>query len=229
MCEGAAIYESDLARNAAEKADKSDLTNQEQMQRELTVTSRSETAANIALENAARHQRLSPTAIDREVELTRSQFRSPLSWTKVMYTNGLSPWILRGVIAANLRSQAWIENNIATALTSSTEQECAAYYDSHRTTFAQPMRLRARHIFFAAPPGSSPDLVERKRALAQGILDRLGRGEIFDNLAMESEDGSNKWTGGDLNFFAETRMPADFWAAVRDRHPGDPATLIRTG
>jgi len=227
MCDGAAIYESDLKRSAAERAEISDSTDQEQMQGEWTLT-RSETGANIALENAARHQGLSRAAIDREVELTRSQFRSPLSWIKVLYSNGLSPWRLRDVIAKNLRSQAWIENKIATTLTS-TEQECAAYFDSHRSTFAQPMRLRARHIFFAAPPGSPSDVVEQKQALAQGILDRLGRGEVFENLAMESEDESNKWRDGDLNFFAESRMPADFWAAVRERHPGDPAMLIRTG
>jgi parvulin-like peptidyl-prolyl isomerase len=134
---------------------------------------------------------------------------------------------LRHVIAGNLRSQAWIENKIAAELTPS-DQECTAYYDSHRNTFAEPLRLRARHVFFAAPPGSPLDLVEKKRALAQGILDRLTRGETFEKLAAESEDESNKKTGGDLNFFAESRVPADFWAAVHDQHPGDAAGLVRT-
>jgi len=45
---------------------------------------------------------------------------------------------------------------------------------------------------------------------------------------MESEDESNKKTGGDLNFFAETRVSADFWAALRGLHPGEDPILFRT-
>lgn len=225
--DGAAIYETDISRNDAEEADKRDSSNENSAQTDAKLTSRSEVGANIALEYIARHQPLSYGAIDRKLDLTRSQFRPPLSWANAMRTNGLSLWSLRYVIAGNLRSQAWIENKIAAALTPS-DQECTAYYDSHRNAFVAPPRLRARHVFFAAPPGSPPDLVERKRGLAQGILDRLAHGETLEKLAAESEDESNKKTGGDLNFFAESRVPADFWAAVRNQHPGDAAGLIRT-
>ena len=218
MCGRAGIYQSDVARNDAEEADKID-TADDQPQKASGLESRSKAGANIALEQLARNQPVSRSAIDREMELTRSQFRPPIAWAKALRTSDLSLWSLRAMMTANLRSRAWIENKLASALTTS-PQECVAYYNAHRATFAEPLRLRARHIFFAAPPGSPPDRVEEKRALAQAIMERFGNGESFENLAMESEDESNKKTGGDLNFFAETRVPADFWAALQDPTAG---------
>jgi hypothetical protein len=226
MCDGAAIYESDVARNDAEEAAKIETT-AGQPQRGSSFDSRSRLGANTALEGLARNYPVSRAVIDREIALTRSQFRSPLSWANALRTSGLSPWSLRAITTANLRTRAWIEGKVASGLTTSA-QECTAYYQSHQASFAEPLRLRARHIFFAAPPGSPPDLVEQKRGLAQSILERLGNGESFETLAMESEDESNKKTGGDLNFFAETRVPADFWAALRIRQPGDGTALFRT-
>ena len=226
MSNGAGIYESDVARNDAEEADKID-TADDQPQTSSGLASRSKVGANVALEQLARNQPVSRSAIDREMELTRSQFRPPLAWANALRTSGFSLWSLRAVTTANLCSRVWIESKLAAALTTS-PQECAAYYNSHQATFAEPLRLRARHIFFAAPPGSPPDRVEQKRALAQAIMERFGNGESFENLAMESEDESNKKTGGDLNFFAETRVPADFWAALHIQQPGDDAMLFRT-
>jgi hypothetical protein len=226
MCDGAGIYESDVARNVAEEADKVETADGEALTTPSQM-SRATVGANIALQQLARNQTIAGSVIDREIELTRAQFRAPLSWANALRTSGLSLWSLRAMTTANLRTRAWIENKLAAALTTSPD-ECAEYYNSHRATFAQPLRLRARHIFFAAPPGSPPDLVEKKRALAQAILERFGNGERFENLAMESEDESNKKSGGDLNFFAETRVPADFWAALRIQRPGDDGLLFRT-
>jgi parvulin-like peptidyl-prolyl isomerase len=90
------------------------------------------------------------------------------------------------------------------------------------------LRLRASHIFFAAPPASPPELVEQKRLAAQDVLDCLADGQKLSELARLSEDEASKRHGGDLNFFAEARMPVDFWGQIAGRGVGQPAGMIRT-
>src|SRR5207244_11524112 len=115
--------------------------------------------------------------------------------------------------------------------------------------FSQPKRIRARHIFLAAPEGSAAELMEAKRRAMQDIVTRLDHGEDFAELAAAvSEDEATKTRGGDLGFFAADRVPAEFYAAaeklpfntpprfvqshlgfhalqVTDMHPARPLTL----
>jgi parvulin-like peptidyl-prolyl isomerase len=131
------------------------------------------------------------------------------------------------MVEEHLRADSWIETEIHAALAVRPE-ECAAYYSAHSSAYTQPLRIRASHIFFAAPPGSSPALVEQKRASAQTVLDRIVSGEKFADLVVESEDEASKKRGGDLNFFSASRIPADFWAAINDGRVGQSAGMIRT-
>ena len=81
----------------------------------------------------------------------------------------------------------------------------------------------------AAPPGTSPEIVEAKRQLIDSLADRLRGGEEFESLVWEaSEDEATKSRGGDLSYFCERRIPADFFKVVSQMKVAEPPKVIRT-
>jgi parvulin-like peptidyl-prolyl isomerase len=226
LVRGVGIYECDLERAAAISDDRSPDEPEDQAGRTDGAQLLQEVATNLDAQLQARQQPVDKGAIDREVDVTRFQF-PPQIWSSALRSNQLTEWSWRCAIAENMRARSWIEAQIKTALVVS-PAECTEFYARNAERFALPMRIRARHIFFAAPPGSAPDLVKKKRAAAQGILDRLNHNEKFEDLATESEDEASKKEGGDLSFFSEARMPPDFWAAIKDRRVGEPAAMVQT-
>jgi peptidyl-prolyl cis-trans isomerase D len=89
--------------------------------------------------------------------------------------------------------------------------ECRAFYDARPKNFAQPLRLRASHLFLAAPMETPPPIIETKRELIESLSVRLARGEKFSDLVeAASEDEATKNRGGDLSYFSAFRMPPDF-------------------
>src|SRR5207248_11592460 len=93
----------------------------------------------------------------------------------------------------------------------------------------QPIRIRVRHIFLAAPEGSAPELMHAKQHAILDIAVRLGRGEDFGELATAvSEDEASKTHGGDLGFFAASRMPAEFFEAAEQLSPNAPPRFLQS-
>jgi parvulin-like peptidyl-prolyl isomerase len=81
----------------------------------------------------------------------------------------------------------------------------------------------------AAPPGTPDDVIDLKK---QGIVlayTRIAHGETLADLApLLSEDEATKKRGGDLGFFSEYRMPADFIEAVKKLRVGEISDVVRT-
>jgi hypothetical protein len=204
------IYESDINRAAAELGSGDDKAGSRMLS--LLI-------ANARARSLASREKISPGTIDAQLP---PQLRKTI-WRNV----GWSTWCLGRDVLQNARAQSWIERKIADALPV-TEKECLEYYKAHSEAYLQPARMRASHIFFAAPPGVGPEETEAKQAAAQAVSDRIARGEKFAGLVALSEDEASKKRGGDLNFFSESRMPADFWAALRGLRVGETSGVIRT-
>jgi peptidyl-prolyl cis-trans isomerase C len=66
--------------------------------------------------------------------------------------------------------------------------------------------------YLAENPGADPDKVKEK---AQGLLERVKKGENFEKIASEfSEDPGSKMKGGDLGWFGKGAMDPAFEAAA---------------
>ena len=107
------------------------------------------------------------------------------------------------------------------------DAEVQQYFQEHEAQFTQPQRIRVRHIFLAAPEGSTAEITEAKDRQMLDIAARLGQGEDFAELAATvSEDEASKKDGGDLGFFAADRVPAEFFDAAAELPPnGSPRFL----
>lgn len=226
VVEGVGIYQCDLARAMAEWDNRNpDPPNESDSVQGTQIID--VIVANLRAQRLARHERVAASEINHQVELTQFQFQ-PRAWLTALHSNGLSSRSLRCAIAQNRRAQSWIEKKIQPAMAVPAD-ECAVYYNGYPSAFVEPIRLRVSHIFFAAPPGSAPELIEAKQRAAQAIVDRIAHGEKFTALVVQSEDEASKKRGGDLNFFSQSRVPADFWDAVKGMTVGGPVALVRTG
>jgi peptidyl-prolyl cis-trans isomerase C len=180
------------------------------------------------LNDATTNQRIEAAALEREMNLLRWQMPDEKAWQQLLRRAAINPRQLQSAAARNLRERNWLESQVAPRIQPN-DDECRRYFETHRVSFAAPPRLRASHLFLAAPEGYPDEVIETKRALIGDLAKRLANGEAFPALVAEfSEDEATKKRGGDLGFFATERMlPAVFEAAQR-LQPGETSAPIRS-
>ena len=110
----------------------------------------------------------------------RHQFADDRQFRATLRGSGISQRTLRRELGDAIAGERWIENQIASQVAVS-DAEVQKYFEQHQAEFMQPTRIRARHIFLAAPEGSVPELMEAKRRAMQDIVTRLGWGRISRN------------------------------------------------
>jgi peptidyl-prolyl cis-trans isomerase C len=89
-----------------------------------------------------------------------------------------------------------------------TEQELRAEYETQVAALPK-LEYHARHILVATEP------------FAQRVVERLQKGEKFDDLAKKESMDTSKDNGGDLGWFTPDRMVKPFADAVVALKPGD--------
>ena len=185
-------------------------------------------AIDAALHALSRKEHVTPSKVARECDLVRWQFGNERTFIERMRVNGVSRKSLSTAAADNLKARQWIERRLASQR-AVTEEECRQFYRTHRDAFVLPRRLRASHLFLAAPPETPPEVVEAKRLSIESLSQRMAQGEDFSDLVAEaSEDEATKWRGGDLGFFASSRMPPEFFAAVTNLPVGGLSKPVRS-
>ena len=180
------------------------------------------------LNDAAAKEAIDSAAVGREIDLLHWQMRDEKTWHEVLQRDATNPRQLRRKAIRNLRERNWIEDQIA-PLIRPNEEECRRYFETHRAIFQEPLRLRASHLFLAAPEGYPAEVIETKRALILTLAKRLANGEAFPALVAEfSEDEATKKRGGDLGFFAAERMLPEIFEAAQRLHPGETSASVQS-
>jgi parvulin-like peptidyl-prolyl isomerase len=165
---------------------------------------------------------------ERALVTLQHQFADDRQFRAALHRSGVSQRTLRRALAEAIRGEEWIENQIASQVAVS-DAEVQKYFEQHQAEFMQPTRIRARHIFLAAPEGSAAELMQAKQRTILDVAARLGRGEDFGELAAAvSEDEASKTHGGDLGFFAADRVPAEFFAAAESLAINAPPRFLQS-
>jgi len=232
---GRGIYEADLERARTEKRDAGDNTFAERPGRFASGQGRqsaehlllkgivsAETAQSFAADEAT-----SSAEVARELDLLRWQFADERTWRAALSRSHLRLHRLRNDLATQLHTRRWLLCQ-AGAL-HSTAAEYRDFYNTYPEHFRQPERYRASQLFLAAPRETPPEVVDVKEKMIASLWERVHKGEDFFELVAEnSEDEASKARGGDLGFFSESRMPSDFFAAVRKLRVGEISQPLRT-
>lgn len=163
-----------------------------------------------------------------EVTALKHQFADEAQFRAALRRSGIFQWQLGRLVDETIAGERWIEKQIAQQLAVS-DAEMLQYFQQHEAEFTQPLRIRARHIFLAAPEGSAPEITEAKDHQMLDIAARLGQGEDFTGLAAAmSEDEASKKNGGDLGFFAADRVPLEFFDAAAELQPNGPPRFLHS-
>ena len=162
------------------------------------------------------------------MDLLRAQFPDEKTWNRALASAGLTRRSLQREVETNLRDRNWLEAQIASRIQPN-KTETRRYYDEHRSTFQEPLRFRASHLFLAAPEGTPAEVIAAKRSLIEQLSKRLAHGESFPALVAEfSEDDATKKRGGDLGYFASERMLPAVFDAAEKLHPGETSAPVRS-
>ena len=222
LAQGQGIYQANVQRDVEEMRSagggKDEYPSSDMMERSA-ITSR--LVAGAIIRSVAARERISPTALDREVGVCGSQFGDKTAWRRALRASGLSTGFFARILADHLRARQWIERQLMHQLGVSVD-EARRHYDEHLETYSQPLRFRANHLFLAAPAEAPEEAIEEKREAIASLATRISHGEDLSELAAPtSEDEATKTRGGDLGFFSKYRMPPDFVAVVAKMRVGE--------
>ncbi len=163
-------------------------------------------------------EKLGLLASDEEVDTKFSEVKSPYSpedFKKRLQERGISEEDFRRDLRRTLTAQKVLNKEISSKI-NVTDQDIAAYYNSHKPEFnlIEP-QYHLAHIIITPVPNpqvrnlkndkASNDTEARKKA--QMLVNRLESGEDFATLAMNySEDPESSSNGGDLGFSPESAL-----------------------
>jgi parvulin-like peptidyl-prolyl isomerase len=224
---GTGIYDNDIKATSEADIDAAGLTSSE-VNGDQERDALDRLVASALVKSRSSQQQITRRAVDDEIERIASQWGDRNAAIKSLGSAGLTARALRRLVSDNVRAREWIERQIDGA-TAAPMEAIRREYDEHRDGFRLPPRLRACHLFLAAPEGSPAEVIETKRKLIDSLADRIAHGEALADLVAEfSEDEATKHSGGDLNYFAANRILPEFFGTVEHLRPGDITPPIRT-
>jgi peptidyl-prolyl cis-trans isomerase SurA len=87
---------------------------------------------------------------------------------------------------------------------------------------------RLAHILLRAPESASPEQIQKLRAKAEQVLDRIRKGDDFGQLAASYSDAPDGMKGGDLGWRPLDRLPAIFAEESARLKVGEVSPILRS-
>jgi parvulin-like peptidyl-prolyl isomerase len=107
-------------------------------------------------------------------------------------------------------------------------QQVRALFEANREAMAQPERIQARHILLKVPQGADAAQVEATRQRLLALRQQITQGAEFATVAKAASEDSTASDGGDLGYFSQGRMVAEFEAAAFALKPGELSAPVRS-
>ena len=162
----------------------------------------------------------------REAERMQRQFADAAEFPRRLAAQQLTPKSLAARIYDAQLDETWVMAKIQNRLNEITPQDVRAWYDQFKETLRIPQAYHAAHIFLTRHDKTKPDRSVEIREIQRQLL---AKEMTFAQLAREhSDDDRSKALGGELGWFTQERMPADFIAAVEKLKVGQYSEPVQT-
>ncbi len=150
--------------------------------------------------------------IDAELQELIDSYGGEETFEQQLTASGLTQDDIKEDIEVNLKIEKLLEPQIEI-----TEDEMKTYFDENKDSFAQKKQVKASHILVA------------DEKTAKEVKEKLEKGEDFAELAKEySTDTASAESGGDLGFFGEGTMVAEFEEAAFSMKVNDISDPVKT-
>ena len=151
--------------------------------------------------------------VDDAVASIKSGFKTDAEFRTALQKDGKTPDDLRRAIADELSIRE-LSTQLSADVTVSKE-DIGVYYRANLEQFTVPEGIKARHILLAINPAAPAPEKERVRKRALDLIKQLNnRGDFAALAKANSDDPSNKDTGGDLGAFTRNQMVKPFEEAA---------------
>ena len=108
------------------------------------------------------------------------------------------------------------------------EDVLRGYYEDNIDKFTQEKQVKARHILFRLPTGTSAEDQKKIEEKAESVLEKAKKGEDFAKLAEEYSEDTTKSRGGDLGYFAKGGMVKEFEDVAFSLKKDEISDLVKT-
>lgn len=144
-----------------------------------------------------------------EIEITAKDIDSYIEYVKQnnkltqedlveqLKREGITYEKFRGKVKDDLERRSLVEREIREKLII-TEEQIAAYYESNKKTYEKPGTAHIASIFLVPDEQDSQAELDELKKKGEAIIERISRGEKFEELAKEFSNGPGAKDGGDL-------------------------------
>jgi len=108
-----------------------------------------------------------------------------------------------------------------------TEAEARAYYEEHPDKFTEPEQVRLGMILLKVDPSSPTDVWKIAQQEAAKLVERIGNGEKFEDLALLHSSDPSAEQGGDIGYIHRGMVPEGLHQKIDSLELGDVSEPIR--
>ncbi|MCQ6273965.1 peptidylprolyl isomerase [Bacillus sp. V3B] len=155
---------------------------------------------------------ISDKEIDEEMQVYMDSYGGEESFNSILEQSGVSKEDIETDIVNYLKIVKLLESDIEIS-----DKEMETYFEENKESYNEAEQVEASHI-----------LVEEEET-AKEVKEQLSAGEDFTDLAREySTDTSNAENGGELGFFGQGEMVAEFEDVAFSMNIGDISEPVQT-
>lgn len=153
---------------------------------------------------------VSDADFNAEIEKIQKQFPNKEAFEAELKKSGQTQDQFKANLKKSMRQTKWIKSQMQ-GKDEISDADAQKFYNENIKQFSNPDMVKATHILFLVPAGSSDKVVKEKEAAAKAAIARANKGEDFSTLAVElSEEPGAKQRKGDLGFFSKEQMVPEF-------------------
>lgn len=176
-------------------------------------------------EALARRLSADDAAVQRAYDEARVNHPREADWVAFLKGQFLDPQAFRAEVRARYTIEALVRQE-AGKVPPVTDEEARRYYDANPAAFETGERIQAHQIFFRAE-GLKQAQQDAARSRAQAVLERLRKGEGFEELARKvSQDTASAAEGGKLAPFARGQVERAVELAAFALPPGQVSDVV---
>jgi peptidyl-prolyl cis-trans isomerase C len=181
------------------------------------------------LEQAAKKEGIKASKEDVAARMAdiKKNFASEQEFTDRIKSMGMTPEDVQREIESGLSFEALLAKHTSDVKTP-TEADLRSFYDSNRSEFQQPERVKASHILVTVAKDDTEAQKAEKLAKITKIRNDLKGGADFAQTATQYSDCPSKEKGGDLGYFGKGQMVPPFENAAFALKMGDLSDIVQT-
>lgn len=226
---GADIQKSKLENVYKVIASQAQTTGQVKNDKELVDMALNELINAELLKQETARQEITPPkeAVEKELEMIKSQFPDVETFEKAISEKGISVEQLRSNIKDQVALKEMYSREIESKVTVS-DKIIKDFYKGNPQFFKKPGSVKASHILVKMDNWDDKAKVEEGQKKIEAILAKVKKGKDFAELAKTSSEGPSAPNGGDLGYFSKGQMVKSFEDAAFTLKIGEVSNIVQS-